>query len=323
MTGSSGLFHPEEARVQMIRPPSRRSGSTRRAVVRALMALAAVLAALGVGDPVGAAELCGGSAPAGHIRVAVVVDHGTEPDSQGTISVRCLTVADGSRGADLLRERAALLGLPPPRYAPSGLLCALDGYPEAPECAQGSGAVRYWSYWSGNDGHWVYGSGNPFTRRLRDGDIEGWRFVRATEAQAPPPRLSPDRAALFPRPPATDPTVPAGSGAAGSQTPRTGPAPTGPSADHPAVPGAGAGGGPEAPPSALTEGGEGRGADPGPSSPTGPPASTGEAAPPIGELAAGVEPGEGGVPAGAVAGLAVVVMVGAAALVRFRRSSGS
>lgn len=287
------------------------------------MALAAVLAALGVGDPVGAAELCGGSAPAGHIRVAVVVDHGTEPDSPGTISVRCLTVGDGSRGADLLRERAALLGLPPPRYAPSGLLCALDGYPAAPECAQGSGAVRYWSYWSGNDGHWVYGSGNPFTRRLRDGDIEGWRFVRATEAQAPPPRLSPDRAALLPSPPVTDPTVPAGSGAAGSQTPGTDSAPTGPSADHLLVAGASAGGGPEPPPGALTEGGEGPGAAPDPSSPTDPPASTGEAAPPIGELTAGVEPGEGGVPTGAVAGLAVVVMVGAAALVRFRRSSGS
>jgi len=44
----------------------------------------------------------------------------------------------------------------------------------------------------------VYGNINPFTRRLSDGDIEGWRYVQGVgNGQDPPPRIGPSRS-LFP-----------------------------------------------------------------------------------------------------------------------------
>ncbi len=174
---------------------------------RAGLALAAltVAAVLLPSAPAGAAELCAPSAPAGHVRIAVIVDYGTEPGAPGSASVRCLTVPDGTTGGQLLKQRAELLGTALPSYATSGLLCTLDGFPRNDECGAASGdEFRYWSYWSGTSGSWVYGQGNPFTRRLRDGDIEGWRFVSAAESAAPPPRVAPSTD-LFPAPPAPTP----------------------------------------------------------------------------------------------------------------------
>lgn len=312
--------------MQTIGPPASSSAFVHRAALVCVAVLACSLPVLGRADPAGAAELCGGSLPAGQIRVAVIVDYGTEPDSPGTTSVRCLSLPDGAKGADLLRERAALVGLPRPRYAPSGLLCALDGYPAPPECAQGTGEVRYWSYWSGTDGSWVYGTGNPFTRRLRDGDIEGWRFVRATEANALPPRIAPDRAALFPPLAAPGPSVGPGAVGGGGIDPATGPDPAAP---LPAAPGAGSTltgqpGHVDASDGSAGDGsaGDGSAAAPDPDSTvTVGPVSSIEAAAPIGEAATSAGAGDGGLPAGAITGGIVIALVGAGALIRFRRSA--
>jgi hypothetical protein len=137
-----------------------------------------------------------------------VVDYGTEPGTPGSISVRCLTVPAGTTGGQLLKQRAEMLGQPLPRYdSGGGLLCAIDGFPGGSECGAASGdEFRYWSYWSGTSGSWVYGQGNPFIRRLGDGDIEGWRFVSAAESAAPPPRVAPSTN-LFPAPPAPTPAL--------------------------------------------------------------------------------------------------------------------
>ena len=113
------------------------------------------------------------------------------------------------RGGQLLAERAAALGAARPRYADSGLLCGIDGFPDS-GCGERTGdGYRYWAYFSGTSGSWVYGGGNPFIRRLADGDIEGWRFVVGTgTGQDPPPRITPS-AGLFPPLPAPAPAVPA------------------------------------------------------------------------------------------------------------------
>jgi hypothetical protein len=198
--------------------------------------------------PAAAAGACPATVPAGQVRVVVVVDPGTEPGAPGPASVDCLVLPEGSTGSDLLRRRAERVGAAPPRYAPSGLLCAIDGYPAPPACGERtSTGYRYWSYWSGTDGRWVYGQGNPFTRRLRDRDVEGWRFVHGAGGPAdPPPRITPDPARWFPPvppPPSPPPPSPPGGG----------PVPAPPSASAPGSPSpAERGSGPATPPSTGT-----------------------------------------------------------------------
>jgi hypothetical protein len=145
-------------------------------------------------SPASAATRCGSTVPAGQVRVVVVVD----PGAGGSPGSTCLVVAEGTTGAQLLAQRAGLLGTTTPRYAESGLLCAIDGFPGEGCGDRTSGGYLYWSYWSGTSGSWVYGQGNPFVRRIRDGDIEGWRFVDGSGSGADPtPRVGPS-ASLFP-----------------------------------------------------------------------------------------------------------------------------
>jgi hypothetical protein len=259
----------------------------------------------------------------GQIRVAIVVDPG--PGGPGGPAATCLVVARGTTGAQLLVERAAALGVARPRYADSGLLCAFDGYPATGCGERTADGYRYWAYFSGTSGSWVYGSGNPFLRRLADGDVEGWRFVDGTgTGQDPPPRLSPS--GLFPplvtpAPPVPPPVAP--PVAAGGVTNPPGPpgvvAPVGSAGAEPAgsVP-SGATAAPSDAPSAdapSADAGVGEGVGPGrygssDDAAAGDPAS--DAAP--SELAADVAASSSS-PAGpigaVVAGVVIAVLVGA------------
>jgi hypothetical protein len=185
--------------------------------------------------PAAAATLCGGPVSDGQVRVVVVVDDGGAQGARAT----CLVVPRGTTGSQLLAERAAALGVSRPRYADSGLLCAIDGFP-ASGCGEATaGGYRYWAYFSGTSGSWLYGGGNPFIRRIADGDIEGWRFVEGTGTGAdPPPRLAPS-SGLFPAlpPPPTPsgpPPPPAAAPAPAPPSPSSstgaGPGPQGPTA---------------------------------------------------------------------------------------------
>lgn len=188
-------------------------GRRRRAFMRGVIisAAALVLALLGVlvpvkASPVLAAERCLGEVRSDVVRVAIVVDYGTVPGAPPSQSVNCLSLPVGSTGADLLSERASLLGTQRPRYNASGLMCAVDGFPTVGCGDMTDDGYHYWAYWTGTSGRWVYGGGNPFTRRLKDGDIEGWRFtVGRANPQDPPPRIAPDAGRLFP---AVRPQVP-------------------------------------------------------------------------------------------------------------------
>jgi hypothetical protein len=130
-----------------------RTGLVRHGVVALALLGAAAGAVVGGAVrplPAAAAGACPATVPAGQVRVVVVVDPGTEPGAPGPASVDCLVLPEGSTGSDLLRRRAERVGAAPPRYAPSGLLCAIDGYPAPPACGERtSTGYRYWSYWSG------------------------------------------------------------------------------------------------------------------------------------------------------------------------------
>jgi hypothetical protein len=120
-------------------------------------------------------------------------------DFGGGSSATCLVVPTGTTGSQLLARRSAELGTGSARYGSSGLLCAIDGMPATGCGDHNAGGFDYWGYFSAPSGSWAYGNINPFTRRLSDGDIEGWRYVRGGKgsAQDPPPRIAPSQS-LFP-----------------------------------------------------------------------------------------------------------------------------
>jgi hypothetical protein len=202
-------------------------------VVVVVVVASGMVVAVGGAEPVAAASSCSSPVGPGQIRVVVVVDPGDGGPSGPTST--CLVVAADGRanmGSNVLAQRAQLLGRASPRYAGSGLLCAIDSYP-GQGCPTGSGgAYDYWAYFNGAGGSWSYGSDNPFVRRLGDGEIMGWRYNKGTpDGQAPAPRIAPS-SGLFPPvvtpPPAATapPTGSSGSTPAGSVAPDGSVAPT-------------------------------------------------------------------------------------------------
>jgi hypothetical protein len=196
------------------------------ALVVALFGLLGGLVALSASaGPVAAAGSCAGPLADGQIRVVMVIDPG-QFGPRGPMAT-CLVVAAGTSGSKILAQRASELGLPAPRYAGSGLLCGLDGFP-ATACPVNNGSsYDFWAYFNGAGGSWSFGHDNPFVRRMVDGEIMGWRYTTGSnEGNAQQPRIAPS-SSLFPpltpaatAPPAPAPTAPpapgGSSGAPGS-----------------------------------------------------------------------------------------------------------
>lgn len=133
-------------------------------------------------------------------------------------------------------------------------------------CQCKSGACRYWAYfrWDETQGKWVTMPVGPSTRKLGDGDIDGW----AWGSGKPPAWTAP------PKEPCPTPDPPQPSGAT--------PTPVPPAPEPPAAPSSGA----SSSPGGATTGASGStGATAPPSPPpsptdTGPPAATPQASPP-------------------------------------------
>jgi len=140
------------------------------------------------------------AAAAGQVRAWLVVDFGDLPGSPGGVRTVCVTVSEGSTAIAVLQ--AGVGGL---RWHSSGLLCAIGGYPAPPECGSRTpSGYRYWSYWHGGSS-WDYAGSGPDSRRVRDGDVEGWHFVSGKgNPTDPPPGASPSSGCP---PPATVPTA--------------------------------------------------------------------------------------------------------------------
>ena len=179
--------------------------------MRALQAAAVVLLGVVVSASVlvgladtASASSCSGPIRDGEIRVVLVVD---ASDLGGSSSATCLVVPAGTTGSQLLARRGNELGTGSPRYGSSGLLCAIDGLPATGCGDRNSGGYGYWAYFFDGGGNWSYGSNNPFSKRLNDGAIEGWRFVVGGCGCGldPSPRIGPSRS-LFP---ALAPALPA------------------------------------------------------------------------------------------------------------------
>ena len=165
------------------------------AAVVLLGVIVSVSVLVGLADTASASS-CSGPIREGEIRVVLVVD---SSDLGGSSSATCLVVPAGTTGSQLLARRGNELGTGSPRYGSSGLLCAIDGLPATGCGDRNSGGYGYWAYFFDDGGNWDYGSNNPFSKRLVDGAIEGWRFVVGGCGCGldPSPRIGPSRS-LFP-----------------------------------------------------------------------------------------------------------------------------
>lgn len=127
--------------------------------------------------------------PKGDIVVAVVVDFGSPGDR---VLVSCIAARPGTTGAEILSAQASQLSAPGPRYNSSGLLCAIDGFPESGCGTQAGSHFAYWAYWHGGR-TWTYAELGPAEWQITKGDVEGWRFEPDGSASPadPVPRASP------------------------------------------------------------------------------------------------------------------------------------
>lgn len=121
-------------------------------------------------------------------RAGVVVQHG-----DGTVRAACVLFDEPEiSGAELLRRS----GLDVVMAVEGGLMvCSIAGegcqYPQEPcfcQC-QGQGPCTYWSYWhlDPRQGRWVYSSLGAGAYRVRNGDVDGWRWGSGTPGQAAAP----------------------------------------------------------------------------------------------------------------------------------------
>jgi hypothetical protein len=115
--------------------------------------------------------------------VAVVVDY---RELGGAPSTWCAKGEAGRTGAEILHSRAKALGRPEPRYRGDGLICTIDGLP-----AGGCEAVdenNYWAYHFREAGRtaWTYSSKGPADtaygrgRRPKHAESEGWVWTGGT-----------------------------------------------------------------------------------------------------------------------------------------------
>jgi len=194
-----------------------------------------VRAAAGVGC---LAALLLGPAPAqaaGRSCVAVIVDSGAG------VSARCTTWTNRLTGVGALSATGHSY-----RYAPSGLLCAIDGFPA--DCHVDD--THFWSYWhrAPAGSAWGFSGEGAGTYHPAIGSTEGWAYQNGSSRQppnipfaticpttapspTPTPRPSPPPSSPAPtQPPHTHP--PAATQAPATAAPQTGsagtPAPGGP-----------------------------------------------------------------------------------------------
>lgn len=183
--------------------PSRLLVTARRFVAAALVASVTLAALTLTGAPEASAATCG-PAPAGKTAVVVVVDTGS------SITSRCVIVAEGTRGGDVLSAAGFSM-----RVEGLGFVCALSGIP-AQGCAQNDPSADFWSYWHATPGgNWNYSSAGAYTYRVSGRcAVQGWHYVPTTKRTAPrmdPPAMNcaiPSTPAPTTKPPAVQPAVP-------------------------------------------------------------------------------------------------------------------
>lgn len=185
-----------------------------------------------------------------------------------------------------------------------GLVCQIQS---APDPCNGAPTHAYWSYWYAQPGgSWVYSSTGAAVRDPAPGGVEGWAFGAGAAPGLAPPAAAPPPAPPAPPPPPPPPPVPPAGQPPASSVPG--------GVTSPAVAGASSAGGPVVSASGSELATAAETAADGSSAAAASSTPAGSATPAVAEPAA-----DRGVPLGFVAGLVLLVVLGAAAWWTARR----
>ena len=181
------------------------------------LVVAAGTAALSLAGPFALrpfADAAHAAGSAGEVSVAFVLDFG---GSSGSQVVGCVTVPASDTRYGALAAFAQEKGLAQPGYAPSGLLCSINGIPSS-GCGQIiAGGYIYWAYFTGGAHGWTYASSGA-SGTVGTDDVEGWRFENPGSGNPgdPAPRTAPQYNSICgSSTPTTSTTVPTGGGGGG------------------------------------------------------------------------------------------------------------
>ena len=198
-----------------------------------------VLLGLLLSPPAAAAPRQASGACAGTSGVTVVVDF---QDLDGGVNVVCAT-GTVSSGLDAL-AKAGVSYQTAQRFP--GFVCRIAGRPANDPCVNTSPGSAYWSYWiAAPGGSWCYSTVGAGNRTPPAGTFEGWSFaLNRTTSELPPPRFAPPPAPAggpVPRLNATDctstpVTLPATTAPPTTASPTTPPPTTSPSTAPTAAP---------------------------------------------------------------------------------------
>ena len=184
------------------------------------LVVAAGTAALSLAGPLALrpfADAAHAAGSAGEVSVAFVLDFG----SSGNRVVGCVTVPASDTRYDALAAFAQEKNLTQPGYAPSGLLCSINGIPSS-GCGQVvAGGYIYWAYFTGGAHGWTYASSGA-SGTVGTDDVEGWRFENPGSGNPgdPGPRTAPRYDSICgsstPTTTTTTTSVPSGGGGGGA-----------------------------------------------------------------------------------------------------------
>lgn len=137
-------------------------------------------------------------------RAGVVVVH-----ADGTIRKACVRFPETEISGEELLRRAGMRVTVDATNPMGALVCSIDGrgcnFPSQPcfcSCAE-LGACAYWAYFTQDKaGEWTYAPQGASARAVRDGDLDGWVWLKATgpaaPAQSPLPKTSVDQICASP-----------------------------------------------------------------------------------------------------------------------------
>ncbi|WP_432972201.1 hypothetical protein [Dactylosporangium sp. CA-233914] len=273
--------------------------------VRLVRAAAAVLvaatAAVAVPAPAAAAGTAGYCPDA--TGVTVVVDF---HELGGGVVIRC---APGAQGSGLTVLQNAGFTVAGTNRWGLAFICRIEGKPTAATepCVDTPPATAYWSYWyAANGGSWTYSDRGVKNRTPPQGSFDGWSFSKNhTGGTAPKPGAAPSRPAPPTPPPATGQPAPGAARTTAAAPGTTAPTPSTAPASTSAPAAADAAGSPVPNPSATASDEPSTTWMPSSTAPTADVEATRTAS---------------GVPIGTLAGVAVLVVLAAAAgVVAWRR----
>jgi hypothetical protein len=170
--------------------------------VTTALIVAAASASLAIAGPDALVPFKDVAGAATEVGVGFVIDFGNSSKPL----IGCVKVPPSDNGYEALGAFLAQEGQAPATYSQSGLLCSIGDVPSGAPAVCGNGTSAgyyYWSYWTMTDGSgsWTYasrGASVAVGTAANGEDVEGWRFQDPgpDNPSAPAPGAAPDYAAI-------------------------------------------------------------------------------------------------------------------------------